>query len=293
MPKKTKPIPVNTIAGHGSGAVSIERTAFNAIPVADKKRVSPADDGKQAHRHDGHSFFLLESGSIVLEIDFKTYTIDAPSVIYVHPDQVHRAVSAHNILVTSWSMTPEKLRPDYLNLLEGLTPAQPIRLDPETFSVLAEAVALCLTFAERKSDKLSDSMLTDSGNALVAFVISLYLQQAKPADSLTRFDTVTRAFRQLLERQYTTLKRPAAYAQQLHLSTAYLNECVKAATGYPVSYHIQQRIILEASRLLYHTDLSVKEIATALGYDDYPYFSRLFTKVTGMTALAFRHKNRD
>jgi YesN/AraC family two-component response regulator len=44
---------------------------------------------------------------------------------------------------------------------------------------------------------------------------------------------------------------------------------------------------------LYHSDTSVKEIATALGYDDYPYFSRLFTKATGTTALTFRNKNRD
>ncbi|RYE20959.1 MAG: AraC family transcriptional regulator, partial [Sphingobacteriales bacterium] len=26
---------------------------------------------------------------------------------------------------------------------------------------------------------------------------------------------------------------------------------------------------------------------------DYPYFSRLFTKIEGMSALAFRNKNRD
>jgi YesN/AraC family two-component response regulator len=45
--------------------------------------------------------------------------------------------------------------------------------------------------------------------------------------------------------------------------------------------------------LLSYSDKAVKEIATTLGYDDYPYFSRLFTKTTGMTALAFRNKNLD
>ena len=48
-----------------------------------------------------------------------------------------------------------------------------------------------------------------------------------------------------------------------------------------------------AKRLLYHTDKSVKEIAFELGYDDYPYFSRLFTKSTGMSALTFRNKRHD
>jgi len=67
---------------------------------------------------------------------------------------------------------------------------------------------------------------------------------------------------------------------------------VKSVTGQPVSWHIQQRVILEAKRLLYHSGRSLKEIAATLGYDDYPYFSRLFTKVAGMSPLTFRHKNR-
>jgi AraC-like DNA-binding protein len=96
-----------------------------------------------------------------------------------------------------------------------------------------------------------------------------------------------------LERDFLTAKRPTEYAQKLNISTSYLNECVKYTTGHPVSFHLQQRVILEAKRFLYYSEKSVKEIADELGYDDYPYFSRLFTKVTGMSALAFRNKNRD
>lgn len=54
-----------------------------------------------------------------------------------------------------------------------------------------------------------------------------------------------------LERNYTTTKRPADYAQKLNLSTAYLNECVKNATDHSASHYIQQRTILEAKRVLY------------------------------------------
>ena len=85
-----------------------------------------------------------------------------------------------------------------------------------------------------------------------------------------------------------TTKRPTQYADTLNISSDYLNECVKNTTGNSVSYQIQQRIILEAKCLLYYSDKSVKEISFELGYDDYPYFSRLFTKVAGITALDFR-----
>jgi AraC-like DNA-binding protein len=68
---------------------------------------------------------------------------------------------------------------------------------------------------------------------------------------------------------------------------------VKAVTGKSVSTHIQLRVVLEAKRLLYHSGRSVKEIAGELGYDDYSYFTRLFTKVVGMTPIAFRDINRE
>jgi len=71
------------------------------------------------------------------------------------------------------------------------------------------------------------------------------------------------------------------YADILNISTPYLNECIKNTTGHSISYRIQQRIILEAKRLIYHSDKSIKEIAAELGYDDYSYFTRSFIKITG------------
>ena len=150
-----------------------------------------------------------------------------------------------------------------------------------------------MKFSERKNDKLYHGLLRDGCNVLVALVISQYLEQTKSIDKLSRFEIVTKAFRKTLEHNYIAEKRPVDYAQKLNISTPYLNECVKNTTGFSVSHHIQERIILEAKRLLYYSHKSVKEIASELGFDDYPYFSRLFTKVTGMTALAFRNKNVD
>ncbi|MDN3584678.1 helix-turn-helix transcriptional regulator [Mucilaginibacter flavus] len=285
MPKKTKSIPVNPMANEFGAGIAIERVSFtNPLFI---------EGGERAHRHDGHGFFLLESGSIAIEIDFQKYTIKAPSIIYVHPDQVHRTTAFENVTVCSLAITDENLNLEYLKLLEGIAPAKPLLLQPETFTIIGEAVSLCLKLADRKNDKLYHSLLKDSCNAVVALVISQYLALAKPTDKFSRFEIVTKAFRETLNKNFTMLKRPTDYAEKLNISTPYLNECVKNTTGYSVSYHIQQRVILEAKRLLSHSDKTVKEIAADLGFDDYPYFSRLFTKVTGIAALAFRNKNLD
>jgi AraC family transcriptional regulator, transcriptional activator of pobA len=285
MPKNTRSIPVNKFGGEGDSGIVSEKLAFRDLPGL--------GEWVQPERHDRHSFFLLEKGSVTIEIDFQTYEIKSPSIIYMHPNQVHLIVAFKQLIVSSWAIDNENLNPEYLQLLEDIVPARPLPLDKEKFSLISDAVSVCIKFAARKKDRLHHAALKDSCNALIALVLSFYIDRTISTEKLTRAGMVARRFRETLEKHFARLKRPSEYAQRLNLSTPYLNECVKNATGYPVSYHIQQRVILEAKRLLYHSDQSVKEIASALGYDDYPYFSRLFSKAVGMSALAFRKKNRD
>nr|WP_295928292.1 helix-turn-helix domain-containing protein [uncultured Dyadobacter sp.] len=51
---------------------------------------------------------------------------------------------------------------------------------------------------------------------------------------------------------------------------------------------IKDRILLEAKRLLCYTNLSVKEVAYQLGYEDPAYFNRMFTGKTGDTPHNFK-----
>ncbi|MBB6107691.1 AraC-like DNA-binding protein [Mucilaginibacter lappiensis] len=276
----------------GAG-IAIERISFHDLRTLDNSTLDSFEESKLAHREDRHSFFLLENGIVHMEIDFQKYEIKSPSVVYMHPDQVHRMIGFENITISSWALNNENLNPGHLQLLEDIAPAKPLVLNAATFSIISEAVSLCIKFSERKKDKLYHLFLIDSCNALVALVASQYLELAESTGTLSRFELIAKCFKSALERDFITVKRPAAYAQSLNISTPYLNECVKNATGYSVSYHIQQRIVLEAKRLLYHSDKSVKEISAELGYEDYSYFSKLFTKTTGMTPLTFRHKNLD
>jgi len=262
-----------------------------AIGKASIKELRTFEDAERSHRDDYHLFFLQEEGTTPLEIDFQRHKMKPSSVIYIHPNQVHRMGAFENVTASFWAMNNENIHPEYLKLLEDITPARPLSLKKEVLSIISQAVSLCIKISERKHEKLYHSLLKDSCNTLVALVASQYLEKSASTGTPSRFEFITKSFKAILERNFSILKSPAAYAKTLNISTSYLNECVKDATGHSVSHHIQQRIILEAKRLLYHSQKSVKEIAAELGYDDYPYFSRLFTKAAGMTPLAFRNKN--
>ena len=100
--------------------------------------------------------------------------------------------------------------------------------------------------------------------------------------------TLCRQFKRLMAENIRTIKSPATYSNRLNVSLSYLNQSVKSMTGLPVRYWIQQEILVEAKRLLYHTQLNVQQIAYELGYEDAAYFSRFFRRSAGMSALAFR-----
>ncbi|PZF70837.1 helix-turn-helix domain-containing protein [Taibaiella soli] len=261
---KKQAIPVNQF---GAEDMVIERVEFDKLPEL--------GEWQQPERHDRHSFFLLEKGSVTMEIDFQVYEIRAPSVIYMHPDQVHKIRSFKHVSVVAWAIHNEHLTKQNLAALEVTAP---ISLHPESYALIADTAAIAMRFKDRQTIL----------NALIELVIALF--DHSPAQH--RSYTIAKSFKQLLEQRYVSLKRPNDYAQLLHLSVPYLNECIKNATGHSVSHQIQQRIILEAKRLLYHSAYSLKEIAMLLGYDDYAYFSRLFTNIVGTSPATFR-KNHD
>jgi AraC-like DNA-binding protein len=67
-----------------------------------------------------------------------------------------------------------------------------------------------------------------------------------------------------------------------------LNRIVKKLSGFPVSYHIQQQIVLEAKRLAHYSDRSMKEIAYMLGFEDLAHFSKFFKNNSGMNFSNFK-----
>ncbi|MGB3106386.1 MULTISPECIES: AraC family transcriptional regulator [Sphingobacterium] len=284
MQQKSNTIPLNSFPNDFNLGILIKKNAVKNLELA---QIS------QAHRDDFYLFFILEEGNGIFEIDFQQHQLGPSSVMIIQPYQVHRGIAMDYSVFSVLMISVENLNSDYINALKDIDTIAPINIDQETCTILSKTVDICLKLNERKHEKLYPALMKDSCNTIAALIISQYLVQSKKSDAQSRAEHITKQFNALLDKDFITNKQPKIYAEKLKISTAYLNECIKKATGKPVTYHIQQRIVLEAKRLLYHSSKSVKEVAATLGYDDYPYFSRLFSKVTGMTALTFRNKNLE
>jgi len=77
-------------------------------------------------------------------------------------------------------------------------------------------------------------------------------------------------------------------SESLNLSTNYLSSLLKTLTGQNTQQHIHDRLIEKAKEKLSTTDLSVSEIAYALGFEHSQSFSKFFKTKTNLTPLKFR-----
>ncbi len=106
--------------------------------------------------------------------------------------------------------------------------------------------------------------------------------------SITNLNRHIAAFVDLVDKHFTTEHRTEFYAKKLCLTSNYLNELVRKSLGISTKQYIQNRILVEAKRLLQYTDSSVLEISERLAFESSSYFIRFFRRHTGMTPIQFR-----
>jgi AraC-like DNA-binding protein len=82
-------------------------------------------------------------------------------------------------------------------------------------------------------------------------------------------------------------------AGAINLSPAHIATLFKKKTGFSIIEYFNQLKIQKACQFLLFTDLRVNEIADKLGIEDPYYFSRLFTKLIGVSPVKYRSKRRD
>ena len=77
-------------------------------------------------------------------------------------------------------------------------------------------------------------------------------------------------------------------ADRLHLSPHYLSDMLRSLTGLNAQQYIHLKLIDKAKEKLSTTNLSISEVAYALGFEHPQSFSTLFKSKTDLSPLEFR-----
>jgi AraC-like DNA-binding protein len=140
-------------------------------------------------------------------------------------------------------------------------------------------------------DNVQEEMLRTLLKRLIIIVTRLAREQYLDSRKINSQQLdVIRQFNLLVENHYKTQHSVGFYAAQINRSPKTL------ANLFALYHHqsplavIQERVILEAKRLLLYTDKSSKQIAYELGFEDAAYFSSFFKKNTAVNPSDFRRQ---
>lgn len=248
-------------------------------------------DAMEAHRDDHCNFFFQLEGESTFMVDFRQIGLNGCGIFCIFPGQVHWPVSVVN--ASGWLLAVDMmlLGNVYREVFEEyVTEGDPVKVNPEQALQLTNSLNMLEAFkANAETPGLRQQLIADMIQVCLG-VFAAVIQQNKQDRNTghSRPFRIAQQFRQLLRKEYKTIKSPATYAHLLNITPSYLTEAITLTTGFPAGYWIQQEVMMEAKRLLYYTNLTVKEIAFSLGYEDHTYFSRLFKKVIGVSPGQFR-----
>lgn len=93
-----------------------------------------------------------------------------------------------------------------------------------------------------------------------------------------------------INENYTKHISLSELAAIMHVSKMYFSNAFKSAFNISPKQYILNKRLVESQRLLLDTDMSVKEIAYTVGFDNENYFSEFFSAKVGTPAVKFRNR---
>jgi len=238
------------------------------------------------HKHENYyELIYLSEGAGFHWIDEQKFQINPPEVYIVKGGQLHY-----------WEMTEipkgyvilfKECFFNYVNETEVYTLIR--RLESKNYLKLNYNRSFNFIFTELEKEYLSadnNSIYTIHG--YMQALLGKIMQNEKPNNQTMQHQEKYLSFLQLLQTSNLPIKRVKEYANKLCTTSQNLNAVCKKAIGKNAHEIINEQLLLEAKRLLLHTDKTVNEIAYELNFTDDSNFVKFFKSSCNVTPHQFK-----
>lgn len=260
-------------------------------------------DDCSPHVHSFYEILWFQEGYGHHTVDFMDYEVKPGTIFFLSPGQVHnfdticQAADAKGYRGVAIKMCTNFMRDEECasnlflkyNVFHTYDTTPFYYIDEKTSADLARLVDEMEDEAQRYGEFGNIDMLK---SLLRIFLVKIHRYGTQEAplrlDSLRPSHQLFIEFRKLVDQEYSRLHTVQEYADQLNVAVRTLNKSVNECSQKSPLAFINDRIILEAKRLVRYSNLMIKEIAFQLGYDDPSYFVKLFKRHTGHLPSDFR-----
>lgn len=237
-----------------------------------------------AQRADFHVLAVVGSGHGTATVDFVRHRLEPGAIVWIHPGRVHRWDDVAGVDGTLVLFRPESVP----HGSPGADPLGPVSWRQPGSPTL---VPLAADHLRREHDAARFRPLPGSTPILRALLEVLLLRASDRAPPPAGRGAFT-AYAAAVEAHHATSREVTWYARRLGYSPRTLSRATREAVGRSAKQFVDDRVVLEAERLLAHTGITVAECARRAGFGDPANFSKFFRTRTGLTPGAFAARAR-
>lgn len=289
MPRPAKMHAIPSFYLYGEPQRSVEEGFVHVESLDDRSR--PSEWTIQPHvHHDLHHIILIAQGGGSMRAEDETVSFSAPCLLIIPAAVVHGF--AWTSESRGWVMTMadaylHRLLERDRDLAQLFHSARAISLSPQhgsPFESRMEQLAHELGWSNRGQRAMVEALLL---SIMVDALRRSALSEAHLGEGRRQAALVAR-LRERIEQRFRSREPVAVHARELGVSESTLRQaCARIAARSPAAI-LDERALLEARRLLLYSNMSVSEIAYAIGFDDPAYFSRFFARHAGQPPRTWR-----
>lgn len=234
-----------------------------------------------------HHLLALTAGKLRHTVDFTAHTVEAGTWLWIRPGQVQqwgdvRRAEGALILFEPEFPDPATAAAARLDDPHAAVAHVPAPADRDALAVAATELA--------RAFESPGGWPADVAKAVLRHQLAIILLRLAHLGSAAGPGPGEpfAGFRGAVESEYARTRRVADYARRLGYSSRTLSRATRAAAGVTAKEFIDRRVVLEAKRLLAHSDLTAAQIAARLGFTSPANFGKYFHQRTGTTPIAFR-----
>ena len=250
----------------------------------------------QPRRLTSYFIVLIESGTISYKLDLQEITITEGQLLFAMPNQVFTPPTKADNLKYFKVLFDENtlaLLPQQYPFLVNPLNSQIINFDDTSRHRVRSGFEVLNQILHIDRNPIDTEIVLAYLNLLLVELNSAYFKNKETVNVLNANLSKFIEFKLVVEAHLTEQPSISAIAEKLALTTNSLYRIVKEYSGTSPKDFFTNRLMIEAQRKLNYSNLSVKELAYELGFNDPDYFSRLFKKCTGKSVTEVIENQQD
>jgi AraC family transcriptional regulator, transcriptional activator of pobA len=254
---------------------------FRLVQIGAERVRQILQEPNPPHRHEYQEIILIHQGSMVHQLDDLQEEIPSPALVVIPKGRIHKLDPSPDFEGSAIRFHDEFLPKGIPHLLGHRVPLMHCHLQHSQCAQVLDLLRL-----------LGDSERSVNTTRWFLMALLAMLQEWQPhTHTLVHEECELPQWLSLdsaIEAHYTSELAVGEYAKLLGRSERQVNELARKFSGKTVAELVDARRILEAKRLLKYSDLSLKEVAFAIGFLDHSYFTKVFKKHVGQTPSDYR-----